>query len=175
MSFKIIQTETIFEGKVFNLRQDEVEMPGGKKARLDIVDHKDAVTIVPIDEEGRVWFVRQYRHPAGGELLELPAGVIDPGEDPETSALREVREEIGMAAGQMRKIGEFYLAPGYSTEYMHVFLAKDLVEDPLEPDDDEFISIVQIPLEDTYSMIHTGQIRDAKTISALFLLKPLLG
>jgi ADP-ribose pyrophosphatase len=175
MAFKTLRTEKIFEGRVFNVRQDEIELPGERTARLDIVEHKDAVTLVPLDEEGRVWFVRQYRHPTGGELLELPAGVLDTGEEPEDCALREIREEIGMAAGQIRKIGEFFLAPGYSTEYMHVFLAKDLKDDPLDPDDDELISIEKIPLEDSYAMIHAGQIRDAKTISALYLVRPLIG
>jgi ADP-ribose pyrophosphatase len=175
MSLKTVNSNKIFEGKVFDVRQDEVELPGGKLAKLDIIEHKDAVTIVPIDEDGRVWFVRQYRHPTGGELLELPAGVLNSGEEPEECALREVREEIGMAAGQIRKIGEFYVAPGYSSEYMHVYLAKDLKDDPLDPDEDELISIVRIPLEDTYPMIHAGQIQDAKTIAALCLVRPLIG
>jgi ADP-ribose pyrophosphatase len=175
MKLKTVQSEKIFEGRVFNIRQDLVELPNGKLARIDLVEHMDSVTIVPLDEEGRVWFARQYRHPTGGELLELPAGVLEPGEEPEDCALREVREEIGMSAGQIRKVGEFYLAPGYSTEFMHVFLAKDLKDDPLTPDEDELISIVQIPLEDTYSMIHSGQIKDAKTIAALFLIRPLIG
>jgi ADP-ribose pyrophosphatase len=175
MTIKTLNTETIFEGRVFNVRQDEVALSNEKTARFDIVEHRDSVSLIPLDEIGRVWFVRQYRHPIGGELLELPAGVLNEGEEPESCALREIREEIGMAAGQIRKIGEFYLAPGYSTEYMHVFLAKDLQEDPLDPDDDEMITVEKIPLEDAYAMIHAGQIRDAKTISALYLVKPLIG
>jgi ADP-ribose pyrophosphatase len=175
MQLNTIHSEEKFKGRVFNVRQDQIELPNGKLARVDIVEHGDSVTIVPIDDKGRVWFVRQYRHPTGGEILELPAGVIDPGEEPEECALREVREEIGMSAGQIRKVGEFYLAPGYSTEYMHVFLAKDLQEDPLDPDEDELISIEKIPLEDTYPMIHSGQIVDAKTIAALVLISPLIG
>lgn len=169
MGFEIIDFEDIFKGKVFNVRRDSVRYPGGRVLKLDVIDHRGSVSILPIDEQGQVWFIRQYRHPAGEVLLELPAGVMDEGETPEGSALRELREEIGMTAGKLRRVGEFYLAPGYSTEYMYVFLALGLTPDPLQADEDESISIEKIPVQQIYSRAVFGQLRDAKSLAALFL------
>ncbi len=104
------------------------------------------MVILPVDDQGNLFFVRQYRHAAGLDLLELPAGTLDEGEAPEACARREVREETGMAAGKMEHLGGFYLAPGYSTEYMHVYLATGLHSDPLEADADEFLTVEVIPL-----------------------------
>jgi ADP-ribose pyrophosphatase len=109
--FKLIQSDTVYQGRAFKVRKDEVEMPDGKSGTLDIVHHNNAITIIPVDEEGRIWLVRQYRHASGEVLLELPAGTLDESELPEVCAHREVREEIGMSASQMVNIGEFYLAP----------------------------------------------------------------
>ena len=171
MPYEILHTETLYHGRAFNVRRDEIRLPDGKTARVDIVDHVGAVTLVPVDEQKRVWFVRQYRHPAGDVLLELPAGMVEPGELPLDCARREIREEIGMAAGRIELIGEFYLAPGYSSEFMRVFLATDLRPDPLPGDADEFISIEPIPLEVVQQMIESGKIRDAKTLASLMLAK----
>jgi ADP-ribose pyrophosphatase len=158
-----------YHGKAFDVRQDQVRLPDGQVISLDIVSHVGAVTIVPIDEQGRIWFVRQYRHAAGKELLELPAGTLEDGEAPEVCAQREVREEIGMAAQEIRKIGEFFLAPGYSTEYMVIFLARRLYPDPLPGDQDEFLSAEPLPWERAYQMAEKGEIQDAKSLTALFL------
>ena len=117
MPYETLHTETLYHGRAFNVRRDEIRLPDGKAARLEIVDHVGAVTLVPVDDQNRVWFVRQYRHPAGEVLLELPAGMIELGEAPLDCARREIREEIGMAAGRIEPIGEYYLAPGYSTKY----------------------------------------------------------
>src|ERR1700682_603277 len=103
--FSLIHSDEIYQGRVFTVRRDEVRMPDGKSARLDIIVHHGAATLVPVDRDGRIWFVRQYRHPAGEVLCELPAGTSDPGETAEACAAREVREEIGMAAGRLRHIG----------------------------------------------------------------------
>lgn len=172
MTFEVVHTEKIYQGRVFAVRQDQVRMPDGKLAKLDIVDHQGAVTLVPVDEERRIWFIRQYRHAAGRVLLELPAGVMETDEQPETSAQREIREEIGMAAAQLKKIGEFFLAPGYSTEYMLVYLATEIYPDPLQGDEDEFISIEKIPVDQALQMARAGQIQDAKSLAALFLALP---
>ncbi len=174
MGSKTLQSKTVFQGRAFNIRQDIVELPDGRSVQLDIVAHSGAVTIIPVDENRRIWFVRQYRHAAGETILELPAGVIETGESPEECARREAREEIGMAAGALHKIGGFFLAPGYSTEYMHVFLAKNLSPNPLAQDADEFLSVEQIPIEQAYSLAQAGSIHDAKTLAALFLAGPLL-
>jgi len=172
MAFETISSETSYQGKVFDVRRDQIRLPNGKSVSLDIVEHPGAVTLVPIDEQGQVWFVRQYRYAAQVELLELPAGSLDKGESPQACALREVREEIGMAAGQLQKVGEFFLAPGYSTEYMYVYLATNLRPDPLEADADEFLTVESVPADQAYKMAESGQIQDGKTLAALYLARP---
>lgn len=169
MAFETIHSERAYQGKVFDVRRDQVRLPNGAETQLDIVEHEPSVSLLPVDSEGRVWFVRQYRHAAGRDLLELPAGVIDPGESPEECAQRELREEIGMAAGRLEPIGGFFLAPGYSSEYMYVFLAEDLSPAPLEGDEDEVISVEQIPLDEALRLANQGGIDDAKSLAALLL------
>lgn len=172
MGFETLSSETIYQGKVFDVRRDQIRLPNGKSVSHDIVEHLGAVTLVPVDEHGQVWFVRQYRYAAQAELLELPAGSLDEGESPQACALREVREEIGMAAGQLLKIGEFFLAPGYSTEYMYVYLATNLRPDPLEADADEFLTIEAVPANQAFNLAESGHIQDGKTIAALYLARP---
>jgi ADP-ribose pyrophosphatase len=169
MTFETIQSETVFRGKVFNVRKDQIRLPDGQILGLDIVEHKSAVTIIPVDEKDQIWLIRQYRHPAGQVLLELPAGVMDEEEIPADSAQRELREEIGMAAEQLRLVGEFFLAPGYSSEYMYVFLASGLHPAPLKPDEGELIEIEKIPATQVLSFAANGSIRDAKSLAALLL------
>lgn len=171
MSFETLDTETIYQGRAFDVRRDQVRLPDGNLTYLDIVDHKGAVTLLPLDEQEHIWFVRQYRHAALQEILELPAGVLEDGETPEACAGREIREEIGMAANRLQKIGEFYLAPGYSTEYMHVYKATELHPDPLPCDPGEFLRVEKIPVNEVRYLIETGEIRDSKTLAALFLSK----
>jgi len=174
MSFETLRQETIYHGHAFNVRRDDVRMPNQRIAHLDIIEHVGAVTILPMDDQGRILFVRQYRHAAGRELLELPAGTLDPDEAAETCALREIREETGFAAGKIEKIGEFFLAPGYSTEYMVVFLATNLKHDPLPGDQDEFISLEPIAIKQAYHMALNGQLVDGKSLAALLLARPYL-
>lgn len=174
MNYKTIHSENIYHGRAFSVRRDEIKLPDGNTAHRDIIDHGGAVTILPLDSDGHIWFVRQYRHAAGVEILELPAGMLEEGEPPEMCARRETREEVGMAAGHLLKIGEFYLAPGYSTEYMHVYLATDLFPSPLPGDEDEFLSVESIPIAQVFEMAKTGIFRDAKTLAALLLVQPFL-
>jgi ADP-ribose pyrophosphatase len=169
MKLKTLKSEKMYRGRAFDVRRDQVQLPQGKITNLDIVEHVGAVTIVPVDPDGQIMFVRQYRHPAGGEILELPAGTLEPGEDPMECAHREIQEEVGMGAGYLRKIGEFFLAPGYSTEFMHVFLATDLFPSSLSGDEDEVLSVVRYPSEATFEAAHAGKIKDAKSLAALFL------
>lgn len=169
MAFELVSSEVVFEGKVFDVRVDRVRFPDGHETRLDIVVHSGAVTLIPRDQDGAIWFVRQYRHAAGGHLLELPAGTLEPGEDPATAAARECREEIGMAPGRLDDLGGFYLAPGYSSEYMHVFLATDLKPDPLAPDPDEILEIQKLAEQEVVDQIRGGGFQDAKTLAALQL------
>lgn len=174
MTFETLNTHKIHQGRTFSLRQDQVRLPDGSTTCLDIVDHHGAVTIVPVDDQGQMWFVRQHRYAAGRELLELPAGSLEVGELPEECARREIREEIGMSAGTLREIGTFFLAPGYSTEFMHVFLAGDLHTDPLPGDADEFLSVECLPLSQAYELAESGQFADGKTLAALLLARPYL-
>lgn len=170
--FEKIGSTKEYEGKVFDVRRDEVRLPNGQITTLDIVDHPPAVVIVPIDNEDNIWFVKQYRHATGQVVLELPAGVMEPGEQPELCAYRELREEIGMSAQHFQKIGEFYIAPGYSSEYLHIFLATGLQPDPLPGDEDEFIRVERIPAKFAYSMIEDGKLQDAKSLASLMLAHP---
>lgn len=165
----IIDRKKVLEGHAFNVEKVRFELPDGRQRDYDLVDHADAVTILPIDETGMVYFVRQYRIGAEKELLELPAGVMDEGEDPLSSAHRELREEIGKDALSMERVGGFYMAAGYSSEYMHIYLARELTDAPLQQDDDEFLSLVKVELKEALEMIKNGQIEDGKTISAFML------
>jgi ADP-ribose pyrophosphatase len=174
MKPELVNSKTIYRGKVFDVRQDQVRLPNGKVMQLDIVDHPVAVVLVPVDSQGNIWLIRQYRHSAGGEILELPAGVTEAGEPVEESARRELREEIGMQANSIRPIGEFFIAPGYTTEYLYIYLATDLTPAPLPKDEDEFIEVVPTPIPETLAMARNGQIRDAKTLAALLLASPYL-
>ena len=171
MSFALLKSEIVYSGRAFTIRRDTLRLPDGHETRLDIVGHIGSVIIIPLDSEDNLLFVRQYRHAAGLDLLELPAGTLDEGEAPEACARREVREETGMRADKMEHLGGFYLAPGYSTEFMNVYLATGLHVDPLEADADEFLSVERIPLAEALAMAEQGKITDAKSLAAFFLAK----
>lgn len=172
MLIDVLARETVYQGRAFNVRRDEVRFQNQNIAHLDIIEHTGAVTILPLEADGRIIFVRQYRHAAGKDLLELPAGNLDPGELPEICAAREIREETGYAARKLINIGEFYLAPGYSTEYMTVFLATDLYPDPLPGDVDEFITLEHLPIEQAYDLALNNGLQDGKSLAALLLARP---
>ena len=175
MTFKLIRSETLLKGRAFSIRRDTLKTPDDRETKYDIIDHGGSVIIIPLDKDGNLIFVRQYRHAAGKELLELPAGTLDEGEDPAVCAAREIREETGFASDKLEKIGEFFLVPGYSTEYMYVYLAQELRHDPLEGDADEFLSVESIPLAEAIQMAERGEIPDAKSLAALLLARPHLG
>ncbi len=169
MPFELLRTETLLKGRAFAIRRDWMKTPDGRETKYDIIEHGGSVVLIPLDTEGNLLFVRQYRHAAARDLLELPAGTRDGGEPFEDCARREIREETGMEAGQLEKIGEFYLAPGYSTEFMAVYLATDLKRNPLEPDSDEFLSVEKIPVKKALEMAERGEVPDAKSLAALLL------
>jgi len=174
MPFELIKSEVLMKGRAFAIRRDHLKTPDGRETKFDIIEHGGSVVIIPVDEKGNMLLVRQYRHATGGDLLELPAGTLDDNEDPEVCAAREIREETGMAAGKLTKLGEFYLVPGYSTEFMVVYLATGLSDNPLDADDDEFLSVESIPVAEAIKMAERGAIPDAKSLAALFMAKPAL-
>ena len=175
MPFELISSETVYQGRAVSIRRDLLKTPDGRTTKFDIIEHNGSVVILPIDACGNLLFVRQYRHAASADLLELPAGTLDGDEAPEKCAHREIREETGMAAKNMKNIGQFFLAPGYSTEFMVVFLATDLHWDPLEADADEFLQVEKIPLAEALKMAEHGKLPDAKSLAALFMARPHLG
>ncbi len=167
---EVIASEPLAEVAYLRITRDTVRFPGGQEASRAVVWHPGAVALVVVDDQDRWLLVRQYRHPAGQVLLEIPAGTIDPGEAPDQTAAREVREETGFAAGRLERLGGSYLAPGYCSEYLHYFLATDLAASPLPPDEDEHLSEpVRLTLAEVYAAVDAGEIEDAKTISALTL------
>ncbi len=174
MIAETIHQEIVYRGRAFTIRRDEVRFPNQDSMHMDIVEHPGAVTILPVDEAGRILFVRQYRHATGKELLELPAGTLNTGEPPEMCARREIREETGFAAESMLKLGEFFLAPGYSTEYMYVFLATGLSSDPLPGDQDEFLTLEPISIDKAFEMAIHGDLQDGKSLAALLLAREAL-
>jgi ADP-ribose pyrophosphatase len=174
MPFEFISSEVLLTGRAFNIRRDTLKTPNGRETKLEIIEHGGSVVLIPVDEQGNVLFVRQYRHATGGELLELPAGTRDEDEPFEECAAREIREETGMEAGRLEKVGAFYLAPGYSSEFMAVFLATGLKHNPLDADDDEFLQVEKIPVEQVTAMFERGEIPDAKSLAAWLLAKPYL-
>jgi ADP-ribose pyrophosphatase len=164
-----MRSEVLLKGRTFQIRRDHLKTPDGRLTKYEIVEHGGSVVMLPVDAQGNLLFVRQYRQAAGLDLLELPAGTRNGNEPYETCAAREMREETGMAAGRLEQVGEFYLAPGYSTEYMVAFLATELTHSPLRPDDDEFLQVEKIPVKHAIEMAERGEIPDAKSLAALFL------
>jgi ADP-ribose pyrophosphatase len=173
--FEIIDRSVEFKGKAFEVHRLNLRLPDGRTHLFELVQHRDSVSIMPIDSDRNLLFVSQHRVGAGRDLLELPAGVLEAGEDPQIGAEREVREETGMAARKLRQVGQAYLAPGYATELMYFFLAEDLYPAPLAQDADEFIELVKIPIAEAYHMAHAGEIHDSKTLAALLLAEKYVG
>ena len=167
---ELIKSERVYEGAFLSVRRDtvRVEMETGPiEAVREVVDHVPAVVLVPVDAQGNVLLVRQYRWAIASLLLEAPAGRLEQGEEPEDGARRELREETGHAADTLLRMGGFWMAPGYSTEYMYAFLATDLRPDPLPADEDEDIEVVPTPWKDIPDLIRNGAIQDSKSTSVL--------
>lgn len=164
---EVLSSHRVHDGWV-GLRVDTLRFASGNESTAEVVEHRGGVTLVAFDNEGRLFLVRQYRHPAEKWLLELPAGTLDGDETPESCAARELQEETGYKAGHLQKLGGFYLAPGYCSEYQHVFLATELSESRLQGDE-EAIELEPMPLEQALLLVAGGVIEDAKTSAALLL------
>jgi len=162
-----LSSQLIYDGRALKLRVDSVRLSNGRQTTREIVEHGDCIAVVVIDENNNVLLVKQFRKPVEKELLEIPAGGIDSGEDPEEAVSRELREEIGYMPRKVQRLGGFYSAPGYSSEYLYLYLATDLVPSQLIAEDTEEINVVRVPVEEIPDLIASGRICDAKSIAGL--------
>ncbi|HOC09917.1 MAG TPA: NUDIX hydrolase [Bacillota bacterium] len=167
---KTLESKRVYEGRIINLRLDSVSLENGNTAMREVVEHPGAVGIVALKENGDIVMVKQYRKAVEQVLLELPAGKLEQGENPLDCAARELTEETGYTAGDLRYLVSFYTSPGFSNEVMHMFLATDLKEGKNDPDDDEMVETVEISRDRAMDMILKGEIKDGKTIAGILLL-----
>ena len=166
---KLLSSKEIFRGRAVNLRIDTIEKKSGQVTTREIVEHKDCIAVVVVDGADNIVMVKQFRTPVNRVLLEIPAGGVKEGEEPEDCARRELQEEIGYLPGKLQRLGGFYAAPGYCSEYLHVFLATDLSESRLIAEDTDEIEVVRIPVPEILKMIDSGQICDAKSIAGILV------
>lgn len=173
MPEKKLSSQQLYRGRAVNLRMDTVEKSNGKTTTREVVEHSNCVAVVVVDDQDNVLLVRQYRYPVGKFLLEIPAGGIDLNEEPLDCVRRELQEEIGYFPQKIEELGGFYSVPGYGTEYLHCYLATDLVPSRLIAEDSEGIEVVRVPISKITQLITSGEICDAKSIAALltFLLQ----
>lgn len=166
---KTIATKKIFNGKIISLQVDDVRLPNGKTSKREIVKHSGAVAVIPITDDGKIIFVEQYRKPLEKSLVEIPAGKLELGEEPEITAVRELEEETGYTTDHLTYITSFYTSPGFADEIMYIYLAKQLklLENPVAGDDDEFVEKVILTLDEAKQYVKEERIHDAKTVYAL--------
>lgn len=161
---QVTSSTIAYRGKLFDVEVDALKMANGVEAVREIIRHPGAVCMVPVDRDGDLLLVRQYRHAAEKRLLELPAGTLEPGEEPRLAAGRELQEEVGMKPGWVEPLGGFYVAPGYTSEYIHLFVCTELRAEPLAADDDEDIDVERVTLAEALKLIERGEIVDGKSI-----------
>jgi ADP-ribose pyrophosphatase len=166
---KTLATQQIYQGRAVNVRVDTVEKASGTKTTREVVEHSNCIAVVALDEQGKILLVRQFRHAVDRFLLEISAGGIDTGEEPLDAVRRELQEEIGYLPGKIDKLGGFYAIPGYGTEYLHCFLATDLVPARLVAEDTDDIELVRVSPQEIPRLIASGEICDAKSIAALLM------
>ena len=164
-----VESKLVYEGRILDLRVDTVRLPSGRLTTREIAEHSDSVCMVPLDNQGKVLLVRQYRKSVESNLLEVPAGGIDENEAPEAAALRELQEEVGYTARKIVRLAGFWVSPGWCTEFMYAYLATELSPAQLEADIDEDIAVIRVPLADTLDLITRGEIQDAKSVASLLL------
>jgi ADP-ribose pyrophosphatase len=166
---RVVSHRRVYDGKILSLEVDEIQEEGGAKGLREVVRHRGSVAALPVDDDGRVALVRQYRHPVGQALWEAPAGLLEKGESPEEAIRREIEEEVGRRAGEIERLAVFYPTPGFCDEVLHLFRATRLVETPLRPDDDEILEVKWFALDEAREMLRAGEVRDAKTLIALLM------
>ena len=161
-SEKTAKQQYVYRGRIINLRNDEVTLPNGKAAPREMVEHRGGVAVLAVDERGFVPIVRQFRYPLGKHLWEIPAGKLEVGEKPDEAIHRELREEVGLVAGKMEPLGEFYPTCGYSNEIIRLYLATDLTYVGEKPDEDEFLEIKYVSIGELYEKCLSGEVKDGK-------------
>lgn len=168
-----ISSETIYEGRIIDVKKDQVRLPNGKTGTRELVKHPGAVGIIPITEQGRLIVVEQYRKPLERSIVEIPAGKLEPGEEPAVTAVRELEEETGYGAKDFTYLQTIATSPGFADEVIHLYVAKDLykIDQPASPDEDEFVELMDISLEEAEEMIQDGRIYDAKTVIAVMWMR----
>jgi ADP-ribose pyrophosphatase len=166
---KTISSQTVYQGRAVKLRVDTVRTAGGRQTTREIVEHDDCVAIIAVDADDNILLVKQFRKPVEKELLEIPAGGIDPGEDAEAAVVREMQEETGFRPQKLTRLGGFYSAPGYGTEYLYLYLATELVPGRLHAEDTDEIEVVRVPVAGVKDIIVSGEIKDAKSIAGLMV------
>lgn len=171
---QIVESQEIFRGRVFGITVDTVR-EGEITYKREVVHHPGSAVIIPAFPDGTVALVRQYRHPAVRYLLEAPAGTLNRGERPEEGAARELEEELGFVAGNLEKLSEFFVSPGFCEEKMWLYLATEMMPTTQRLEEDELLDVVRLPLQQALEMITDGEIEDAKTIIGLMLAAPRLG
>lgn len=164
-----VESKLVYEGRILDLRVDTVRLPSGRLTTREIAEHSDSVCMVPLDSQGNVLLVRQYRKSVESNLLEVPAGGINENEAPEDAALRELQEEVGYTAGKITRLAGFWVSPGWCTEFMHAYLATELSPARLDADFDENITVIPVPLAQTIDLISSGEIQDGKSVASLLL------
>ena len=163
-----LESEHIYRGRILNLRVDKVRVPNGATARREVVEHKPAVAVLAENERSEILLIRQHRYAAGEDMIELPAGIVEDGEDYAKTAIRELQEETGWKPRTVRKVAEFYTSPGFSDELLILFYAVDLVASKLPEDDDEFIEPAFVGEKELQKLLDEGNIRDCKTLFGIY-------
>lgn len=165
--YKIKKSEIVFKGAVIDVAHDDITLPDGKISKREVILRGNASAVVPIDDNGDVILIKQYRHPALSIIFEIPAGMSEEGEDPKETAMRELEEETGIKAKELTHIITMYPAVGICTEKIYIYLGRELQEGTLNPDEDEFIEVVKMPLKEAIDKIYSHEILDSKTIAGL--------
>lgn len=168
---RTIKSETLYEGVVVTLTLDEVELPNGHRARREVARHPAGVAVVALDDQNRIALVEQYRYPMGQVMLELPAGKLEPGENPADGGARELGEETGLEAGEMISLGSVVSSPGFCDEELFLYLARDLKRGRSHPDEDEFLEVSWVPMDTLVKRIMDGTVTDGKTVAGVLKAK----
>ncbi|MCQ2473398.1 MAG: NUDIX hydrolase [Saccharofermentans sp.] len=165
---KTISSEKKFEGKVFEVEVKTITTPEGRESHREIVKHNGGASVLPIDDEGNCYLVKQFRSPFEEVMMEAPAGKIEKGEDPYNCASREITEETGFVAGKIESVGSMVATPGYCSEVIHLYIGTELKYEGGAPDLNEYVATVKMPLKEALELADSGKIRDAKTLVLLY-------